>query len=112
MAFDFSLDSALVSAIISILVTALFIHFAAKIVVDRSSYIVSILVAVIGTFLGTLVYGLVGDVLGLILGILTWAAVAAVFFRTRLLKGAVIGVVAWLLWFLVNLLIDWLFTRF
>jgi hypothetical protein len=58
------------------------------------------------------VWGLVGGIWGLLLAVATWALIAALFFRTRWTKGLIIGVVAWLLWFLVSLLVSWLFARF
>ena len=51
------------------------------------------------------VRGLVGGTLGLVLAILTWALVCALFYRTGMLKAAVVGLVAWVLYFLVTWLV-------
>ena len=93
------------SWLITWVVTALFIHFAAKIVLDRSSFLTALLVALIGTLLAVLVGGLVAGTLGLVLAIVTWALVCALFYRTGLLKAVVIGLVAWVLYFLVTWLV-------
>ncbi len=99
---DFNVSQDVTRFLITWLVTALFIHFAAKIVLDRSSFITALLVALVGSLLAILVGGLVGGTLGLVLAILTWALVCALFYRTGMLKAAVIGVVAWLLFLLVT----------
>lgn len=106
MAYEFQADSALVSGIITLIIASLFVYFAARFVIDRSSFLASILTVLLGTFLASLVAGLVSGILGLVLGVAAWALVAAVFFRTAWVKGAIIGVVAWLLWFLVSLAIN------
>lgn len=80
-------------------VASLFIHFAARIVLDKSSFLTAMLVALIGTLLAGLVGGLVDGTLGLILSIVTWALVCALFYRTGLVKAAVVGLVAWVLYF-------------
>ena len=103
MAFeDFEPQGSWLAALITWVVTALFIHFAAKIVLDRSSILTALLVALIGTILAVLVGGIVAGTLGLILAIVTWALVCALFYRTGMLKAAVVGVVAWVLYFLVT----------
>ena len=103
---DFEVRGGWLGALITWVVTALFIHFAAKIVLDRSSFLVALLVALIGTLLAFLVGGLVEGTLGLVLAIVTWALVCALFYRTGMLKAAVIGLVAWVLYFLVTWLVD------
>ena len=90
------------AAVLVWVVTALFIHFAARIVLDRSSFLVAMLVALVGTVLAVLVGGLVGGTLGLVLAVVTWALVCALFYRTGMVKAAVIGLVAWVLYFLVT----------
>ncbi len=89
-------------------VTALFIHFAAKIVLDRSSVLTALGVALLGTILAVLVGSLVAGTLGLVLAILTWMLVCALFYRTGMLKAAVIGIIAWVLYFLVTWLVGML----
>lgn len=81
-------------------VASLFIHVAAKIVLDKSSFLTAMLVALIGTILAGLVGALVDGVLGLVLAIVTWALVCALFYRTGMIKAAVVGLVAWVLYFI------------
>lgn len=104
---EFDLRGDLTTFLITWVLTALFIHFAARIVLDRSSFLSALLTALIGTLLAILVGGLVGGVLGVILAIVTWALVCALFYRTSWLKAAVIGLVAWVLYAVVV----WIVTR-
>lgn len=103
MAFDMKSD--LATFLITWVVTALFIHFAAKIVLDKSSFVAALLTALVGSLLAVLVGGLVGGTLGVILAIATWALVCALFYRTGWIKAAVVGLVAWVLFFLVRWLV-------
>jgi hypothetical protein len=102
---DFDLQGDLARFLITWVVTALFIHFAAKIVLDRSGFLTALLVALVGSLLAVLVGGLVGGTLGLILAIATWSLVCALFYRTGWLKAAVVGLVAWVLFFVVTLVV-------
>lgn len=95
---EFELRGGWVGAVVTWVVTALFIHFAARIVLDRSSFLTALLVALVGTVLAFLVGGLVGGTLGIVLAVVTWALVCALFYRTGMLKAAVVGVVAWVLY--------------
>lgn len=107
--------SAIVSAVISVLIVTLFIFFAAKFVLDRTSFLAALGTALIGTFLATLLTDLIGRVLDApvwvfyIIAVAIWALVAAFFFRARWIQGAIIGLVAWLLWVLVHWIIGMLF---
>jgi hypothetical protein len=105
----------LIAAAINILISAIFINWAARIVADRGGFGRSILVAIIGNVLAVFAF-ILGSTyepwLGYLLAILVWAAVAAAFFRTRLLKGAVIGLVAVVLFFIVSWLIDLIIAEF
>ena len=87
-------------------ITSLFIHFAAKIVLDKSSFLTAMLVALVGTLLAGLVGGLVGGMLGLILAVVTWALVCALFYRTGIVKAAVVGLVAWVLYFVTVWIVE------
>lgn len=114
MVFEITAGNSLLSAIITILIVTLFIFFAAKFVLGRTSFFAALGTAVIGTILAQL--AAVGvDALGggywfaLIVGIVVWALIAAIFFRAAWVQGAIIGLVAWVLWFLVNLAISALF---
>jgi hypothetical protein len=103
---DFTAHGGWLGALVAWVVTAIFIHFAAKIVLDKSSFLTALLVALIGTLLAFLVVALVGGgTLGIVLGILTWAVVCSIFYRTGLVKAAVVGLVAWVLFFLTTWLI-------
>jgi hypothetical protein len=109
MAWEFDAKSDLTTFLITWVVTAIFIHFAAKIVLDRSSFVSALLTALVGTFLAVLVGALVGGTPGVILAIATWALVCALFYRTGWLKAAVVGLVAWVLYFIVVWLVARLF---
>lgn len=106
---NFDARDDLVTFLVTWLVTALFIHFAARIVLDRSSFGAALLTALVGSFLAILVGVLVGGTLGLVLAILTWGLVCALFYRTGWLKALVVGVVAWLLYLLVVWILGKLF---
>jgi uncharacterized membrane protein len=93
-----------VGVLIAVLVVSLFVHMAARIVLDRGGFIQALATTVIGFLLAGLVMTLVPGVLGLTLAFVVWALVAAAFYRTRWVKGAVVGLVAWVL----GLLIMWL----
>lgn len=111
MAVEFTVAQ-IISTLITILVVALFINWAAGIVTDRRSFGAALIVAVLGSVAAWLVYALLGaGVLGLILAIVVWSLIAAAAFRTRLVKGALIGVVAWILWVLVTLLVEWIVSQ-
>lgn len=100
---EFTISDGWVNFVVLLLVEALFIWLAAKIVLEHGGFLASLLTALVGNFLAFLVWGAVGGTLGLVLAVLTWGLIAALFFRTQWLRGAVVGVVAWLIWFLLNL---------
>lgn len=102
---NFDARDDLVTFLVTWVVTALFIHFAARIVLDRSSFLSALLTALVGSFLAVLVGVLVGGPLGIILAVLTWGLVCALFYRTGWLKALVVGLVAWVLYILVQWLI-------
>lgn len=93
-------------SLVAFLLVALFIYFAARFVIDRSGVIAALLTAFLGTLLAGLVLGAVGGTLGVVLAVIVWALVAAFFFRTSWVKGAIIGVVAWLLWWLTRIVVQ------
>lgn len=111
-AFEFDVGGGIVSTIITIVLVSLVIRMAARLVIDRGGFVSALLTAIIGSILATLIWSLVGGILGLVLAVATWALIAALFFRTDWVKGALIGVVAWVIWLLVSLLIAWLFRVF
>lgn len=96
----FELQGGWIAVLVTWVIVSLFIHFAARIVLDKSSFLTAMLVALIGTLLAFLVGGLVAGTLGLVLSILTWALVCALFYRTGIVKAAVVGLVAWVLYFI------------
>ncbi len=111
MAYEFEVSREIVTTVVTILVVSLFINWAARLVLDRSSFIAAILTAVVGSIVAVLVLVAVGRMsesiwIGRTAAIATWAIIAAIFYRTAWVKGAIIGLVAWVLWFLVGLLID------
>ncbi len=104
----------LVGTLVGWLVASIFVHFAARIVLERSSFVS----ALISTLVGSLLAGLVqiGAIrlawpawAGALLSFAAMALAIAVFYRTKWTKGAVIGVVAALTWLLVSFLIGLLF---
>ncbi len=110
----FSVQGSLVGTLVAWLVASLFVYFAARFVIDRSSIIASLLSVLIGSLLAGFVQigAIAMELPGWAVYALSFAAVAlviAIFFRTNWLKGAIIGVIAALLWVLVNWLIARLF---
>ncbi|MGB0653033.1 MAG: hypothetical protein ACPGQL_07510 [Thermoplasmatota archaeon] len=96
----------LVASLISWLIVGLFIHWAAKIVLDHSNYVQAFLTALVGSLLaGVILLGLGGGTVGIAAALGAWALVGAAFYRTTWAKGAVVGVVAWILWAVVDYLI-------
>lgn len=112
---EFTLES-IVSGLISILLVSLAIHFGAKPFAraENEKFLNAILVAVLGSILATLVEFLLADAIGAtwarVLALATWALVAAAIYRTSWIRGALIGVLAWLLWFVVSLIVAALFN--
>ncbi len=94
----------MVGAVISFLVTGLFIHFGASMVVKgKQHYWQGLIVAFAGTVAATVV--LIGagfGTLAVFLALAAWALVAAIVYRTSWLRGAVVGLAAWVLWLIVN----------
>jgi len=95
-------------ALVSLLVTALFIHFGAKLMVPgKVHYMQGIATAFFGSLLAGFVLFLTGfGTLGNILALASWALVAAIAYRTSWLRGALVGLVAWLIWLVVNWIIQ------
>jgi hypothetical protein len=110
--FGFQFDTAgWVAIVVAVLVAGLFVYFAARIVIDRASYAASIATILVGNLVAFAIALVVAGLAGLLLAAAGWALVAAFFFRTRWLKGAVIGLVAWALWILVNLAVAFLIRQ-
>lgn len=110
--FGFEFDTAgIVSALVVLLLTALFIHFAAKLLAESEGYGTALLVAFVGGLLANLVSYFVKGILGLVLAVFVWALVAAAAYHTRWLKGLVIGVLAWALYLLASLGIQYLLRK-
>ncbi|HEX2065973.1 MAG TPA: hypothetical protein VHI93_04090 [Candidatus Thermoplasmatota archaeon] len=106
MAVPFGTTQLQLHGLLSILVATLFIWFAARLVLNRSSVLAALASAVISTLLAALIVAYVDGVLGIVLAIVVWALFTALFFRTDWAKGAIIGLVAWVLSFLVGLLLE------
>jgi len=106
MATPFSTTSLQVGGLLSILLATLFIWLAARLVLDRSSLLAALASAVLSTLLAGLILAWLGHGLAaLILALLVWALCTAAFFRTDAAKGAIIGLVAWVLWYLATLVL-------
>lgn len=94
-----------VSTLVAVLVETVFIYIAARFVLDRSSILSALLTAALGSLAAGAVLFFVGGTLGFVLAIAAWALVAALMFGTGWIKGAIVGLVAWVLWVLVTLAI-------
>ncbi len=104
---EFQVSQALIGGIISLLITAFFVHMAAKIVVGKGRFLQAIVVAFLGNILsGLVLLGAGLGLLGVFLALAAWALVAAVVYRERWLAGAGIGFVAWILWIAVQFLVS------
>ncbi|HLF16516.1 MAG TPA: hypothetical protein VI796_03690 [Candidatus Thermoplasmatota archaeon] len=93
-------------ALVAILIATLFIYFAARLVLNRSSLLAALASAVVSTLLASLLLIYVGGILGLVLAIVVWGLFTAIFFGTGWARGAIIGLVAWVLWVLTLLALD------
>ena len=96
----------LITSLVTLLVASAVVYLAARMVLDRSSILASIVTVVLGTFLSALVAAALPGLLGILVAAAVWALVAAFFFRTEWLKGAIVGLVAWALWALIGLVVD------
>jgi hypothetical protein len=92
--------SSIVGFLIVLLVTSLFIFVAAKLTGEGEGFGTALATALVGSLLFGLVLFLLPNKVGLVLAVVVWGAVAAGFYRTRWLKGLLIGIVAWLLAYL------------
>jgi len=108
-AFEFSVSNSLVAGLVALLITAVFVHVAAKLVAGHSNYLQAVLAAFLGSLLAGLVLIGVGGLLGIILALAAWSLVVALIYRENWLVGAGIGLVAWLLWLGIQYLIRALF---
>lgn len=102
------LEDGWVAFLIEALIVGIFIFVAARIVIDRGGILSAILGAILAALAMGLILQFVPGVLGLVLALAAGALILAVVFRTSWLKGAVIGLVAWV----IGLLVDWLIGRF
>jgi hypothetical protein len=92
-----------VSLLVGLLVTSLFVHLSARIVLDRAHFGQAFLTALVGTLIaGLVLLGTGRSWAGFLLAAAAWALVAASFYRTRWSRGAVIGLVAWVLAIVVD----------
>jgi hypothetical protein len=103
IAADWNADG-LVKFLVTLVVVSLYIYFAAKLTGEKEGFGTAIATAFVGSLLAFLTLALIGGLGGTILAIVVWAAVAAGFYRTRWLKGLLIGLVAWVL----NIAVVWL----
>lgn len=108
MAYELTIQESTVAALVAILVATIFIYVAAKFVLEYSGFLAALGTATIGTLLAQLVlYVVPGPAwLAFTLAIATWALVAALLFRTSWVRGAIIGLVAWVLWFITVVVVE------
>lgn len=99
--------AALIGILVAWLVTSAFIHFGAGFVTKRRRFGQAMATAFIGSLLAGLV--LIGagglGMVGVLLALAAWALVAGAIYRTTWIGGVAIGIMAWLLWWLVNFLL-------
>ncbi len=105
--FEYTAGSSILAAIITILIVTLFVFLAAKFVLGRTSFFAALGTAVVGTLLAQLAatgMDILVDAAWLTIAvwIIVWALIAAIFFRAAWVQGAIIGLVAWVLHFLVS----------
>ncbi|MEK6985711.1 MAG: hypothetical protein AABX89_04960 [Candidatus Thermoplasmatota archaeon] len=99
-----SRGDSIVSAIVAALVVGLFVHVAARIVLDRSTWLRGIAAGVLGILLGSLAAALIGQpLLSALAGLAVFALVTAAIYRTNFWKGVAVGAMAWVLSLLVSL---------
>lgn len=87
----------LVSGLVTILVTAFFLHLAASFLAHKPPFVRSILVAVLGSLTAGLIAFFVPGVLGLMLAVLAWLAVAAALYNVGPLRALGLGLIAYVL---------------
>jgi hypothetical protein len=97
----------LLTTLLTWLVATLFVHFAAKLVMGGSRFLQALLAVMVGSLLAGLVDlgGRSADWPGPLIAVLALAAFAlglAVMYRASWFKGALLGVVAWILWAVVR----------
>lgn len=107
-AIEFAISDTLIASLVALLITAVFVHVAAKLVVGESRYLQAVLAAFLGSLLAGLVLLGVQGIVGAFLAVAAWALVVALVYRTRWLAGAGIGLIAWLLWLGIVYLIRFL----
>ncbi len=111
----YGLDSAgeVLRLLVLLAAIGLFLHFAARLVLDRSSLATALVAAVVGFLLAVLVAQLVRfQWLAVVLGLAAFTGVTALAYRVKWPKGAAIGALAWLLWSFLAFALDWLLARF
>lgn len=106
MPTHFFAEGRILSGVITLLVATLVVWLSARWVIDRSSILASILTVLLATFVSGLVAAALPGWLGLVLAAAVWALIAAFFFRTDWIKGAIIGLVAWVLWVVIRLVVE------
>jgi hypothetical protein len=92
-----------IATLVSILFESLLIYLAARFVLDRSSFFAAIFTAILGSLAAGAVLVYVSGIWAIVLAVAVWSLVAALLFRAKWVQGAIIGLVAWVLWFLIVL---------
>lgn len=92
----------LVSALVTILIVAFFLHLAASFLAHRPPFTRSILVAVLGSVAAGLVVFFVPGVVGLVLAIIAWLAVAAALYNVGILRALGLGLIAYVLFLITR----------
>jgi hypothetical protein len=100
---DFTVPDHIITFVVGLLLTALVVHIAASLAVPgKQGYLQAILVAFLGNLLaGLVLIGTGASNLGIFLAAAAWALVAAIVYHTSWLRGAFVGIVAWILWAII-----------
>lgn len=103
-AYELTRGDSILAALVAALLVGLFVHLAARIVLDRSTWLRGIAAGVLGILLGSLAAALlVQPLVAALAGLAVFALVTAAIYRTNFWKGVAIGAMAWVLSLLVSL---------
>ena len=110
----YGLDSAgeVVRLLIVILALTFFVHISAKMVLDKSNLYEALASVVLGILAYYLVWHIISvPVIALILGLVAFAFIIGLVYRTKKWgKGAAVGGVACVLWYLSGVVLNWILS--
>ncbi len=110
---EHSIQQDIIGFLLTLLIGAFFVHWSAKLVLDRSSFFSAMLAFFLGTLLASLLRAFlappIGEAAATVAALAGMAAVFAAVYRTKWTKGAIVGVVAWVIWAAVQFLVRLIF---